>query len=323
VSRYKVALLCIALAAFALQRGATLPLGVAPLPRGERYEVTPVGLAHVAPVGDSTLVLLDCRWWPRYGDPTLCAVGSDSASRRLRLVYPLLSVALWVAIGALFLQVLRVPRQVGIRRGVTWLVSALAVAALVMFASSAKSALNVLGAVDLHYTTLGTLLVVGAALLAAASGALYRPAAAMVLLLLAPLPASAQGGGDQGPVLGACWRLAFGAWKPPLDWARSGHDGDSSVTAERMRRIRDSVFVKDTGAVNSNAMFWERTASGGYQLLLFPPSWPVGVLVTFDSLKADPNQAGLTGEAVALMASAAQEPSRARVVARNTCPGPP
>jgi hypothetical protein len=91
--------------------------------------------------------------------------------------------------------------------------------------------------------------------------------------------------------------------------------------AQRMRRIRDSVFARDTGAVNSNAMFWERTPTGGWQLLLFPAWWPVGVLVTFDNLSAV--QTELTGEAAALMARAAQDPSTARVLARNTCPGGP
>jgi hypothetical protein len=322
VSRSKWGLLSIALAAFALQRGTTLPLATAPLPGNERYEVTAVGLAHVVQLPDSALVMLDCRWWPRYGSAELCATGTggERAFGRLRMVYPLLAVALWVAIGALFLQVLRVPRQAGVRIGVTWLTSVLAIAALVVFVSGASAALNVLGDVEVRYATLGTWLVVGAALLAALSGALHRsvgPVVAALLLVAAP-PAGAQGGGDQGPVPGACWRLAFGAWQPPLDWGRSGHDGDSSVMAERMRRIRDSVFVRDTGAVNSNAMFWERTASGGWQLLLFPPWWPVGVLVTFDSLKAD--QTELTAEAVALMARAEQEPSKARVLARNTCP---
>ncbi|HSA55142.1 MAG TPA: hypothetical protein VLE53_05525 [Gemmatimonadaceae bacterium] len=129
--------------------------------------------------------------------------------------------------------------------------------------------------------------------------------------------AAAQGARvDAVPPPGACWRLAFSEWKPPLDWARAGHGRDSSVTAERMRRLRDSIFVSDTGAVNSNAMHWERTAKG-LQLLLFPPWWPVGVLVTFDSTTADVRE--MTGDAVAMVADASHGPSKARVTARNSC----
>ena len=121
---------------------------------------------------------------------------------------------------------------------------------------------------------------------------------------------------DSGPPPGACWRLSFSDWTPPLDWARAGHGRDSSGTAARMRRLRDSLFVSDTGAVNSNAMHWERTPKG-LQLLLFPTWWPVGVLVTFDSATANARE--MTGEAVAMVADAAQEASKARVTARNSC----
>ena len=121
---------------------------------------------------------------------------------------------------------------------------------------------------------------------------------------------------DSLPPPGDCWRLAFSDWKPPLDWTRAGHGPDSSITAERMRRIRDSIFVSDTGVVNSNAMHWERTPKG-LQLLLFPTWWPVGVLVTFDSPATNARE--MTGEAVALVADASSEPSRARVKAVNSC----
>lgn len=122
---------------------------------------------------------------------------------------------------------------------------------------------------------------------------------------------------DTAPPPGACWRLSFSDWTPPLDWARAGHGRDSSVTAARMRRLRDSIFVSDTGAVNSSAMHWERTPKG-LQLLLFPTWWPVGVLVTFDSAAAHARE--MSGEAVAMVADAAQDASKARVTARNSCP---
>ncbi|HSA55143.1 MAG TPA: hypothetical protein VLE53_05530 [Gemmatimonadaceae bacterium] len=170
----KWALLFVALAAFALQRGATLPLAWTPLTGGYRYEITPVGLTHL---NDSGAVVADCRWWPRHGDATLCAPGShENAVRHLRWVYPLLATALWVAVGALFLQVLRIPRQRGVRLGVTWAVSLLAATGLWFFGSSVRPALAVLAGTDVRFATLGAGLVVAAVLLAAASGWLHRTA---------------------------------------------------------------------------------------------------------------------------------------------------
>lgn len=170
----KWGLLCIALAAFALQRGATIPLGWAPLEGGFRYEITPVGLTHL---NDSGVIMSDCRWWPRHGDATLCAAGSDAtATRHLRWVYPLLATALWVAVGALFLQVLRVPRQRGVRLAVTWSVALMAALGLGFFVRSVRPALAVLGSVDVRFGTLGTGLVVAAVVLALASGWLHRTA---------------------------------------------------------------------------------------------------------------------------------------------------
>lgn len=139
--------------------------------------------------------------------------------------------------------------------------------------------------------------------------------ATIVVGLLTAIPARAQSARDSLPP-GNCWRFSFGGWTPPLDWSRAGHSGDSATMEARMRRLRDSIFVRDTAAVNSNAMQWEHT-SEGWRLLLFPPWWPVGVLVTFDSVVA-PN-GDMTGEAVALVAHASREPSRARVRARNAC----
>src|SRR5262245_21385007 len=78
-----------------------------------------------------------------------------------------------------------------------------------------------------------------------------------------------------------CWRFAFGAWTPPLDWERSGHRGNASELSDRVLRIRDSVFAKDTNAVRNNVMVWERNRSG-WSVVLFPPWWPVGVKVDFD-----------------------------------------
>jgi hypothetical protein len=114
-----------------------------------------------------------------------------------------------------------------------------------------------------------------------------------------------------------CWRFAFGAWVPPLDWDRAGHDGKASDLANRVQRVRDSVFARDTTATRNNAMMWERTKFG-WAVVLFPEWWPVGIKVDFDSVLAEGRE--MTGQAIALVADAGQAPSRARARAVR-CPG--
>ena len=127
-------------------------------------------------------------------------------------------------------------------------------------------------------------------------------------------------GALQGPVQSpssTCWRFAFGSWAPPLDWARAGHDGKASDLANRVLRVRDSVFAKDTNATRNSAMMWERSKLG-WSVVLFPDWWPVGVKVDFDSVLAEGRE--MTGQAIALVADAGQPPSRARARAVR-CPG--
>ncbi len=141
--------------------------------------------------------------------------------------------------------------------------------------------------------------------------------AVAVALLVAFVPgAGAQGrvGNEPGS---KCWRFAFSAWNPTLDWDRAGHEGNADALSERVRRVRDSVFLRDTNAVRNNAMTWERTARG-WSVVLFPTFWPVGVKVEFDSVAAEGRE--MTGHATAFVADARQEPSRARARAIR-CPG--
>ncbi|HNV77695.1 MAG TPA: hypothetical protein PKH96_23640, partial [Gemmatimonadaceae bacterium] len=80
--------MAIFLTAIALQRACTLPWGRAAAPDGTTYELTAVGLSRLAsPPG---VVRSDCRWWPRYGDATLCRAAPDGAvaHARLRFAYP-------------------------------------------------------------------------------------------------------------------------------------------------------------------------------------------------------------------------------------------
>lgn len=113
-----------------------------------------------------------------------------------------------------------------------------------------------------------------------------------------------------------CWRFAFGAWTPPLDWENAGHEGRASDLANRVQRVRDSVFAKDTNAVRNKTMYWEQTKVG-WSVVLFPDWWPVGVKVDFDSVLAQGRE--MTGEAIALVADAGKLPARARARALR-CP---
>jgi hypothetical protein len=134
------------------------------------------------------------------------------------------------------------------------------------------------------------------------------------LLYLVAGTAGAQAGSQEPS--SRCWRFAFGAWTPPLDWSTAGHDGRATDLATRVQRVRDSVFARDTNAVRNNAMVWERTPSG-WSVVLFPQWWPVGVQVEFDSVFA--GGAEMTGRATALVADASSPPSRTRARALR-CP---
>jgi hypothetical protein len=115
------------------------------------------------------------------------------------------------------------------------------------------------------------------------------------------------------PPSGACWSFSFGEWAPPLDWSGAGHRGDTASANARVRRARDSVFVHDSAAVESNAMEWDRTEHG-WELMLFPSWWPAGVVVRFDGNPAD--SAVTHGEATAMLGDPNREPSRTRVMAK-------
>jgi hypothetical protein len=130
---------------------------------------------------------------------------------------------------------------------------------------------------------------------------------ALVLLPALSPPLLAQGRND-ATLASPCWRFSFGEWTPPLDWARSGHAGDASSTASAVRRIRDSVFARDSVASASNAMTFEKTARGAI-LVLYPPWWPAGVEVTFDSTLADGKE--MLGTGIAMVADARNPASRA------------
>ena len=144
-----------------------------------------------------------------------------------------------------------------------------------------------------------------------------KPSIVILLLLSALVPAQAQQRAEQQA--SACWRFSFGQWDPPLDWEKAGHAGDAGTTAAAIKRIRDSVYVKDSVATRNNAMTWERTEHG-LLLLLYPPWWPAGVEVTFDSTVAGGKE--LFGTAVAMVANTAAPTPHARAHAwQQSCGG--
>ena len=144
------------------------------------------------------------------------------------------------------------------------------------------------------------------------------PVIISALLLTTAAPIVDAQNDDQGAPSSKCWRFAFGAWAPPLDWEKSGHSGKADELSNRVQRIRDSVFAKDTSAVRNTAMIWVR-GKDGWSVVLFPTWWPVGVTVDFDSVFAEGRE--MTGQAHALVADAGQAPSRARARAVR-CPTP-
>jgi hypothetical protein len=115
----------------------------------------------------------------------------------------------------------------------------------------------------------------------------------------------------------ACWRFAFGEWVPSLDWAKSGHVGDSSRAASNLVRLRDSLYGRDSVAAHSRAMRWERT-SRGLMLYLTPEWWPAGVQIAFDSASAGGKE--LFGTAYAVVSNLSRDPPRSVArAAQVTC----
>jgi hypothetical protein len=170
----RLAAILMALAAFCIQLSATSNWGSGAAADGSRYELSPVGLRRALPAVDGSASDA-CRWWPAgAGNAQLCSVALDgrAAFARLRAAYPLLIVALWTAVVSLFLQVLRVPRALPIRRGSAWLVTVLVVIATACLTTSASHALIVITGRPITYGALGVWMAIAALVFSGASGAL-------------------------------------------------------------------------------------------------------------------------------------------------------
>lgn len=151
-----IALLLIAVSAILFQLAATRPWAEGRSALGNRLQISPIGVADFGL--NSNTARVQCRWWPRIGDPTLCEVAPDgeAAMTRLRRSYPLAVAALWTSVLALFLVALRVPRSapfIGIM--VTMAVPVLAISALWSMASSFTDALSALQGANIHVAQRG------------------------------------------------------------------------------------------------------------------------------------------------------------------------
>lgn len=160
------------LTAIALQRACTLPWGRAAGPDGTTYELSAVGLSRLPEASGATRT--DCRWWPRYGDATLCSVAPDGAAahQRLRLAYPLLQVAMWLAVASVLLQALRVPRQRLLQVAVPALACALIGGAITFVARGAREGLAALSGTTIDFGAAGHTFAIAAAVLSALSAVL-------------------------------------------------------------------------------------------------------------------------------------------------------
>ena len=164
----------IAAAAILFQRSATTPWAEARAADGRHLLVSPIGLVDFG-LGTSGTAPRECRWWPKLGDEELCAVADNGESHmaRLRRAYPLVVVAMWLSVLALFLNALRIPRfapAIGI--AVTMVVPVVGIAALWSVASSANAAIAILAGADVRVAPSGFSSVFGAALCMALAGGL-------------------------------------------------------------------------------------------------------------------------------------------------------
>ncbi|MFN8667797.1 MAG: hypothetical protein U0164_11525 [Gemmatimonadaceae bacterium] len=157
------------LTAVALQRACTQPWGRAAAPDGTTYELSAVGLSRLG--RSVTMARTDCRWWPRYGDPALCAPAANGAAAfsGIRRAYPMLQVALWLSVLALFLQALRVPRNRWVQAIVPAAACALSWSAILALSRGASNGLAALADAPLHLSRQGYFGAVAAVALSALS----------------------------------------------------------------------------------------------------------------------------------------------------------
>lgn len=167
-------MLLIAVSALLFQRSATTPWVEARSADGRHLQVSPIGIADFG-LGTTGTAPTECRWWPKLGNEELCAIAPNGASSMawVRRSYPLVVIALWTSVLALFLNALRIPRQapaVGVV--VTMTLPALAILALWSVVLNAGRALAVLSGLSLHPVSGGFGTMVAATVCTATAGLL-------------------------------------------------------------------------------------------------------------------------------------------------------
>ena len=97
-----------------------------------------------------------------------------------------------------------------------------------------------------------------------------------------------------------CFGFAFGKWTPPLDWKVAGHitAPDTAHMAHAPNGRSWAVDASDVGADST--------------LMLFPPWWPVGVIIRFDRKLAVPGDT-VAGSAYAMVADGTKSPPRSSI----------
>lgn len=125
----------------------------------------------------------------------------------------------------------------------------------------------------------------------------------VLALLLAPPLARGAMAQDSSSAPRRCYRFAFGAWTPPLDWTHAGHHLDSAghIPAPQGAAGR-SALEDSTGADTSRV-----------ELTLFPAWWPAGVIVRLRRTAASGDT--LHGTATALVADGRLTSPEAEAVA--------
>ena len=126
-----------------------------------------------------------------------------------------------------------------------------------------------------------------------------------------PDDARAQGAAGSDTREPVCLGFSFGPWNPPLRWKDAGHE--TAVDTALVPRAPQGRGWAATG-----------TASGDTTLVLFPPWWPVGVVVDLPTARLAAGDT-VTGRASALVADGRRKAPVSRVRAwRVPCraPGP-
>ena len=158
------------IAAWGVDRSSSLGWGGAWAADSTRYKVSPVGISHVLQPRTTVSPTVWAGWVRESGDAALRTVapGGDSAYARLKLTYPLLRFAFWLALlGAV---VIWIPVRILKNRVFVILFLAgssfAALAGVALFITNAQPALVVLIPVDFGYGgTLGVMLVSASPLL--------------------------------------------------------------------------------------------------------------------------------------------------------------